>query len=312
MAPADAGEFRQHLVSKVLINQWAEHRKVLAFDLDHPLSPAKRRTATQIGYKYDFIRAESRTWEARWSDIESHAPGALRSISDRSLFEHPALVDDLKDLFALHFARSRAVHLVWQRSLATPESRAHDQEIVRIISQDGALDELFLHFTGLVSPGTPLARQEALRRVAEVYKSQVGEGGTAFAQQVDDAWTQMRELLGRYSLEVGIPEPGAELLLSDSPVQPLDHATRTVGIVSGVSIMKADTIFMPVGPKAVLAAAKKPRYRMIPPAAVQSINAALIVSAYRRVFFRPSSSLETWVRASARRLRPESDIRSLS
>ncbi len=215
-------------------------------------------------------------------------------------------------MFALHFARSRAVDLVWQRSLATPQAREHDEEIVRILSEVGALDELFHHYTGLVSPGTLSARQEALRRVASVYESRLGEGGTAFAQQVDEAWTRMRELLGRYPLEVGIPEPGAELLLSDSPVQTLDHATHTVGIVSGVSIAKADTIFMPVGPRAILAPAKKAVFRMIPSAAVQSINVALIVSAYRRVFVRPGSAMESWVRASVRRLRREGDTRSLS
>ncbi len=92
MADANpGGELRQHLVSKIVIKQWAQHGTVLAFDLDYPRSPAKRRTATQIGYKYDFIRAEPRTWEARWSKFESHAPEALRAISDRSLFDHPAV-----------------------------------------------------------------------------------------------------------------------------------------------------------------------------------------------------------------------------
>lgn len=294
---------QQHIVSKVLIKRWTSEGRVLAVDLDHPHAQPKLKAPAAIGYKIYFIRAASKQWEDRWRTVENLAPGVFAAVDDRSIFDQPALVDALKDLIAIHFARSHVADLAWRASLRSPAMAEREAEIADILRMDGALDELFGHYTGLTPPGTPESRQIALDRFARDFEARVGEGGLAFAEAVGEATDQMREILDRHSLDIGVAANGAEFVLSDTPVQTLDHSTRTVGILSGIALDRADTIVMPVGPKNVVAPGKQSTFTEMRPPAVSSTNAAMVASARRFVYARPGSGQDSWAREAARRLR---------
>lgn len=120
---------KQHLVSQVLLRRWAHEGKVLSLDLNYPTAVAKLRTPGQVGYQLDFIKNSSIRWEKRWSLVETRTPLALGAIDDGTLFEKEALVDVLKDLLAIHFARSVVVQAAWQASLASDVHRGHEMEI---------------------------------------------------------------------------------------------------------------------------------------------------------------------------------------
>lgn len=299
-----AGEVpQQHLVSRVLIKRWSTHGSVLAVDLDHPHAQPKLKAPAAIGYKIDFIKAASKQWENRWRATENLAPDVFAAVDDRSIFDQRALIDALKDLMAIHFARSHVVDLAWQVALGSEAMGRRQKEIAIILGQDGALDELFGHYTGLVPPHTFEPRRIALDRFARAFEARVGEGGLAFADAVGNAADRMRDILDQHSLDIGIAADDAEFVLSDSPVQPLDHTTRTAGILAEVSLDRADAVVMPVGPKSVVAPGKQATFTVMPPHAVAWTNAALVASAHRFVYVRPGSGQDSWAREAARRLR---------
>lgn len=294
---------QQHLVSAVLIKRWAVNGRVLSIDLDYPDARPKHRAPAAIGYKVDFIKIASKRWEERWQKAETLAPQTFDAIDDRSIFKHPNLVDVLKDLIAIHFGRSHVVDLAWQLALGSEALDRRQEEIARILRQDGALDALFHHHTGLVSPGTREARRLGFERFIADFEARVGEGGASFAEAVGEAADQMRARLERQSLDIGVADEGSEFILSDSPVQPLDHSTRTAGVLAGVSLDKADTIVMPLGPGTVVAPGRLETFTKMSRRAVMSTNSAMVVTAQRFVYVRPGSEQDVWVRQHARRFR---------
>ena len=298
---------KQHLVSEVVIKRWAIDGKVLSIDLDHPAARSKPRAPAAIGYKLDFIKVGSRRWEERWQKAETLAPQTFDAIDDRSIFDRPQLVAVLKDLIAIHFGRSHVVDVAWQLALGSDALDHRQEEIVRILRQDGALDALFHHYTGLVSPGTPQARRLGFERFVAEFEARVGEGGGSFADAVGEAADRMRDRLERHSLDIGVAEDGAEFILSDSPVQPLDHSTKRAGVLAGVTLDQADTIMMPIGPTTVVAPGKHAAFTEMPRPAVISTNAALVATAHRFVYVRAGSGLDEWVREIARRRREQEE-----
>lgn len=296
---------KQHLVSEVLIKRWALGGEVLCIDLDYPSARPKLRAPAAVGYKLDFIKVGSGRWEERWQKAETLAPQTFDAIDDRSIFDRPQLVEVLKDLIAIHFGRSHVVDVAWQLALGSDALDHRQEEIVRILRQDGALDARFHHYTGLLSPGTPQARRLGFERFVAEFTARAGEGGGSFADAVGEAADRMRDRLESHSLDIGVAEEGAEFILSDSPVQPLDHRTRRAGILAGVTIDQADTIVMPIGPTTVVAPGKQATFSDIPRPAVISTNAALVATAQRFVYVRPGSGLDKWVRGIASRRREQ-------
>lgn len=132
-------------------------------------------------------------------------------------------------------------------------------------------------------------------------------GGTAFAEQVGRTADEVRMRLEGYALDIGLPQEGTEFILTDSPVQTLNHQSKTVGILAGVTFDQADSIIMPVGPKALIAPGPDQHFTQMPATAVDSVNSALLVSAQRFAYLRPRSINETWVRQAAVRLRSPSN-----
>jgi hypothetical protein len=294
---------RQHLVSQVLLARWTIDGELISFDLRYPKSPSKRRSPSAVAYKHDFVQTDSQVIEARWQRVETRANAMFRDLDAGSLFDRPDHVDDVKDLIALHLARSNAMDAMWLRTIGSPRSQERLGRIAAILEQPGAVDALFEHFTGLASPGGPQARQIVTEHLAGLINERFGEGGITFAERVVESFEEFREWLRPKRLQIVRPAtPSDQFLISDTPAQPLDFEGRRVGFQGGVRLNgNANTVILPLGPGALVAASNGDEYIEIQTHQVELLNEALVASAQRHVYASPDSALAHWVPAAAAR-----------
>ena len=240
------------------------------------------------GFITGFIRKDATTAEQRWKKYEDAAPTVFGTLDDRTIFDSPELVDALKDLFALHFTRSRTMTIAYLRSfggifdgqLQKPEA---------IVNDPAMLDRLFEMITGL-KPAGPEARLFAFEAYQYELIERLGPGSASFAERIEENFTKMREMLHDWKIEVGVAVD-SQFVIGDDPVQTVDSVTGKVGILSGVPIGQADGLIMPFGPQHTVAAAKANGFVDIPAAGVDRINRIQVISAEEKVFARPGSNL---------------------
>jgi hypothetical protein len=293
----------QHLVSRVLLHRWATDGVVSSFNLNHPNSPPKLLTPGGIAYKQDFVRFESRSVEERWQQVENRANYMFATVDAGTLFDRPYYVEDLKDLIALHLARSYATVAMWARAVGSPLGRERLANIAVVLEQPGAVDALFEHFTGFASPGGPEAHSIVVERLGRMLDERFGEGGVTFGQQVVAQFGQLRDWLREKKLQVARAiSLNSEFLISDSPAQPLDTENRHVGFLAGVKLNgSANTVILPLGPRVLAAVSNEDEYIDVDAEAVSILNEALVMSARQHVYARPASPIADWVPGAATR-----------
>jgi hypothetical protein len=94
----------------------------------------------------------------------------------------------------------------------------------------------------------------------------------------------------QYGTEIGVALK-SEFVLGDCPVVTYDKDTDRVGVLFGAAWTDANAIFMPVGPRHVIALAKENRIREFSEGAVVSINELQIRAAFQEIYFRSDSGL---------------------
>lgn len=209
-------------------------------------------------------------------------PDAFASLDAGDLFDDTDTVAQLKDFFALHFARSLTAFDVFDASrVRSLEELTRDRDL----RYRRRFDRLFEELTGIVpaGPGARLyALEEMLRRIA----AKIGRGSEFFSERIAATFTRVREELDGCGLQIGVAESGS-FIIGDDPVQTIDSESGRVGILSGVTLEQADVVLMPLGPRHVVSAAKEDGWLPIQPTGVRRLNRVQVLAARRKVYLVP-------------------------
>ena len=272
-----------HLVSKVLLRRWADERdRISVLDLA-TLERSTDRTEVFAAVE-DLLPDEPTELEQRWnSEVEMQLPHPLKLVEDGSIFEHrnAQYVEVLKRAFALHWGRSFAIIELRERY----EPQYVDQ-IVGNMTAVFTASEIVRARTGLAVP-----EGAALEFVRDDIGREFGEqiSKDLLPDLFESNRQKATEMIGDHGLEIGVATD--DLLIGDCPVVTVNKAMDSAGTRNGVGWMKADAIFMPIGPHHVIALSQQNRIRDLPPSYVVMLNRRQVEAAYKEVYFRTASGL---------------------
>lgn len=268
---------RQHLVSKVLLEQFADPHLGVLDVTTGTLFPGSPKSE---GWQRGFIAHEAAAAERRWDQIERRVPAVLQALADREPLEGDIL-DTLKDVFALHWARGFVLKVIHELFALYLEEHP---ELVTDVTDEDFYDRYKLYPAG---PGALGAmRREVMDAALELH-----DEPRFFAERVHENFDLTRRKLKDMRMDIGIPEEG-EFLISDRPATTKKHGHDGVGPLQGVPWREADAAVMPLAPSLQMAPTDGPGgYFEIPRAAVCELNRLQVMSAGRHVYLRPGSGL---------------------
>lgn len=130
-AQATVAVHTQHLVSGVLLGQFAAPigqrgaPQVYSLNLEHPHTKLTGRGLDTCGSApvKDFVRFESGSLEKVWAQVENRAAAEFSAVRDGGAVQ-PGHLDWLRDLIAIHHARSIQYYAVFEDSLENADELA--------------------------------------------------------------------------------------------------------------------------------------------------------------------------------------------
>ena len=233
--PAGDPHQRQHLVSQVLLEQFADpHLDVL----DVITGKLRQSSPKSEGWHRDYIAHQPSNSENRWQEIEGRVPSTLAALAGREPLDE-VTVGTLKDVFALHWARGDVLKVIHDE-LIGPYLEEHPELVVDDITEKDFFKRYGLYPAGTGALGA--LRREYLDRALRLH-----DEDAFFAERVHDNFDTTRRQLELMGIDVGIPERG-EFLISDRPATTKQHGNPGVGPLQGVPWGKADAAPMPLAP----------------------------------------------------------------
>ncbi|MFF2128713.1 DUF4238 domain-containing protein [Streptomyces olivochromogenes] len=294
LAPeADARVRRQHVISQVLLSQFATPirrtagRHVQPHDLHHPQRLPKPRTPRGVGFIEHFVPYASASLEQTWAQVEQHLPEAFAAVSAGTALDDPDMVDRLRDLIALHWARSQHYRDLHQAIFHT----FYQERFRRFLNEDQVLLQLAAwEKTGLLITGREGLALHAERVMAPMVNAY--ESGALLRVRIEASFAKIRNLLDGLALQILRPGEG-EFLIGDTPAV----TVRRDGPMVSYNMAFGDchTIVLPISPAYVLSIGPEPAYLSVPRAQVDELNTLQIRAARRYVYTRPGSTLRPFI-----------------
>jgi hypothetical protein len=306
-AQATVAVHTQHLVSGVLLGQFAAPigqggaPQVYALNLEYPYAKLKGRGLETCGTApvKDFVKFESGSLEKVWARVENDADAEFTAVRNGSALQ-PGHLDWLRDLIAIHHARSIQYYTVFEDSLQNAHQVAHRfwQHYPEV------LDTIASSRLGLAADEASRDRavQELLRRLSKQI-----EDGVLFRVMMEYRYRRTRYLLRGLGVEILTPSRG-EFVIGDIPALTVCKGMPQAGVSAGVGYAVADAIVLPIAPDFLLRVVDGPsRYAPADSEEVAELNAWQVRGAFSYVYFRPGSGLEHEIR-SVDRPRPSQGI----
>ncbi|MDX2576719.1 DUF4238 domain-containing protein [Streptomyces scabiei] len=304
-AETDAPVKRQHLISQVLLAQFATPIRhtaglhVQPHDLRNPQRMPKARTPRGVGWIEDFVPFASASLEQTWNEVEQHLPEAFASVAAGVALDEPDTVALLRDVIALHWVRSQHY-----RDLHKFIFRAFYQErFRRFLNEDQVLLQLATwEKTGLLvtgREGLALHAERVLAPMADAYES-----GALFRVRIEASFAKARSLLAGHAVQILRPEQG-EFLIGDNPALTMRRDGPMVSF--NMAIGDAHSVLLPISPRYVLSIGPNPAYLSASRAEVDELNTLQICAARRYVYTRPGSTLRAFIIRQLRAHRPSSE-----
>ncbi|QOT19247.1 DUF4238 domain-containing protein [Paenarthrobacter sp. YJN-5] len=286
---------RQHVVSQALLNRFASPDGLIsAYDVRW--GDTKQKTSKAIGFQENFVKHEPDAAEAIWREVEDRIGPAFTEI-DQQPAQLSALTEGaVKDLVALHFARSLATAAGHEQALADTERRVR--------SDTPTLARLArLKYQGLHLEHAPSILAEIADGIMADVRSEES-AGIIFRDDVLRYFGATRTSFTSYSLMVRPVVTGAELLLGDCPAISVSREMASSSIRS--PLFDANLIAMPLGPNHVAFVypdgIEEPVIPVGPEQALH-LNGIQVDQASRQVYSRPGSGLDMMARARRAPLR---------
>jgi Protein of unknown function (DUF4238) len=307
-AQATVAVHTQHLVSGVLLGQFAAPigqcgaPQVCSLNLEYPHTKLNGRGLETCGSApvEDFVKFESGSLEKVWAQVENDADAEFSAVRDGSALQSGHL-DWLRDLIAIHHARSIQYYTVFEDSLQNARQAArrfwqHYPE---------ALDAIAASRLGLPG-GDADSRDLAVQELQGRISKQI-EDGVLFRVLMEYRYRRTRYWLRGLGVEILSPSRG-EFVVGDIPALTVRKGMPNAGVNAGISHIVADAIILPIAPDLLLRVVDGPsRYAQVGSEEVAELNAWQVRGAFSHVYLRPGSGLEYDIR-SVDRPRPSHGI----
>ena len=264
----------QHIITRKIIKRWAaptgnDIGKIAFVALGHPHIQQKPRGPGGCGKVDNFVSIASASLEHRWQETETRLHDALQAVDAGTVLDSERNTATIKDTIALHFARSLAAREINRRlwQWLVPQHRTQwltDPTLLRIL-----ILEFYRRHRLLPGGFQPL---EELLDDAMALSMERESSGALFRESIESTHSQAVAWLSQYELEIHTPQSG-EFLIGDVPALTVRRDTHRVGVLGGIALGDADSVFMPLGPRHVASLGSSPRTAELAPDLVDDINA---------------------------------------
>jgi hypothetical protein len=289
----------QHVVSKVILKRFAEpsgpHKGLICpFRLDYPQARHLPLGPEGCGKVRNFVPWGSASAEQLWKETEDRLDDALAAMDAGTLLADAGHVSVIKSAIALHFARSKATQVIHARAWAQTVERGRRRWLTE---HRQLLTHWFYLRKGLYPAG-----DEALRIFADELMElslTLGRSGALWRERIESLYLNTRAMTQAPGLEILTPPTGEEFLIGDVPALTVRADRPGVGVLGGIALAEAQSVFLPLGPRHAVALG--PADKVIPLASgqVAEANARQLKGAIDYVYLRPASPLMDTVRSFA-------------
>ena len=272
-------------MSATLLRGWAVNGKLSVVDCLHRNAPRQyHKGPRSVAYIREFTSpSQVSQLEDSWGAIETPAGRVLRKLQNEILLD-PAERDTVKELVALHLARSYEVHKMWSEGIE-PDEWLND--IDRLLENPDLLGKEVLDI------------RESLRQLSSdsserdlTYQAVSDYLKENFTQLVLYGHERVRQYVGRAGLELYRVVVGDELIISDTPAVAATADLEKVGFGSGLTLPDGPSIIMPLTPHTLAVIGPQDSTYILAPAAIQRLNILQCRRAQRYLVCRPGSDLE--------------------
>jgi Protein of unknown function (DUF4238) len=290
----------QHVISKVILKRFAapggpDQGLICPFRLRYPQARHRPLGPDGCGKVPNFVSYASASMERLWKETEDKLPDALLALDAGVLFHDESHVATIKDSIALHFARSKATRVVhyrvWEDAVAAGRRRWMTEWRPR-------LEYEFYKKKGFYAAGEQ-ALTIFLDELMELSMS-LADSGALFRERLEDLYQQARNRAGNAALEI-FTAGGAEFLIGDVPALTVRRDRYEVGVLGGISMDDAQSVFFPLGPRHVASLGKVNVAAEMTTEQVRETNTRQLLGAIEYVYLRPGSGLEEYVHDFAER-----------
>lgn len=196
-------------------------------------------------FKIKFDSYDSRGTEDFWNSFETNFPRALDTVRTRSVLDDAEAVSILKDLMAVHWARSTAIMIA--RNLAVDQI-VQESKRTTLDQHPGKVARELRVRTGL-----EVAPRSAMQWIVDTSHERIVEANQAMwhSQRNPVNFKAARDYFETLGLQVAYVQSG-DLVISDCPVITARNDRPGAGPHHGVALMDADHLVMPIAPDVLL------------------------------------------------------------
>lgn len=277
---------RQHVVSKVVLEQFTDDDGVIAV-YDRVLGEERRSRPKRVAFVNNLIGFRAQESEELWGTIEARLPEVFEALTDHALLDDLELIEVAKDCIVLHWARNMTLVELYKQ-----EFQGKLQQVKRNVKEKVPPDEAFFELFGL-HPAGPEARALIDEFIERRWTERFADG-RFFRDVLHNNFEEGRRRAADLHLEVAEARE-SEFLISDNAAPSFRRGHSGEGPLQGVPWDQADSIGMPLSPRHRVALGKKAHWFDLNEQQVANLNRRQVVASIRFVFFRPSSSLRTFV-----------------
>ncbi len=268
-----------HTVSRVVLSQFTLRSEMRIYDRN--LNRLSTRGTRKIYVYPGFDSHQPQASEDRWQTFERRMNDAYRAIRSHRAFEDDSIVELLRDILALHWARSPATKLVHER-IKGEVSQTQQQ---RLEQNPSLMQAFFVHETGLAPAGYG-AIQWAAERLA-TFPAGVAE--ELFSSRNQVMFERAQAKFSQAAIQIGMA-PSGSLLIGDAPVITRINDGEGLGPHQGVALYEATYVAMPIAPDIVISLGPDPMDVRLDTNHVKALNSLQAGSFIRWLGAKPQST----------------------
>lgn len=278
---------RQHTVSQVVLRQFTLRGVLTIYDSDRQIFLSK---GPRAAFHMPFDEHDPVGSEERWGEVEVRVPSLYSALQAGTPADDPEVEATVRNLLALHWARSSAMKVAHQEVM----ERVLRRSIQNLARYPALLEREMLRLTGLHA-SSPQALQWFNE---EVHHRAVRENSEMWwSARNAHNFVEARRMMSKWSVQVAHAPDGCEFIISDAPVITIKVGHEGFGPHQGVALGDAAEICMPLSPQVMVALGPEPKAISLAPEVVERYNDLQIRARTRWLGCRPSGPGEATLRA---------------
>jgi hypothetical protein len=127
----------------------------------------------------------------------------------------------------------------------------------------------------------------------------LADSGALWRERIESLYLQARAITDTAGLEILMPRESGEFLIGDVPALTVRADRAGVGVLGGIALAEAQSVFLPLGPRHVTALGRADGIIHLTSGQVAEVNARQLIGAIDYVYLRPGSPLMDTVRSFA-------------